>query len=223
MNATLRFLPSASSPSLVAYPSQSICPLVTLSPLLTIGRRVIDVLWFVFLNLVSLYTLTSPSKLRTFSSSVRLYRITISFASTRSTVPVPSALISTLENSATLFSRPVPTTGASGLISGTAWRCMFEPISARLASSCSKNGISDAAIDAIWLGATSIRLTLFFSVIGKSPLKRTFTKDSENAPESEIGVLEGAIILLSSSSLLNIQAFCANLLYRPLQGGKGFQ
>ncbi len=42
-------------------------------------------------------------------------------------------------------SMPVPTIGASGSSSGTAWRCMFEPISARLASSCSRNGISAVA------------------------------------------------------------------------------
>ena len=46
-----------------------------------------------------------------------------------------------------LVSMPVPTSGASGTSSGTAWRCMFEPIRARLASSCSRNGISDAATD----------------------------------------------------------------------------
>ena len=28
-------------------------------------------------------------------------------------------------------------------MSGTAWRCMFEPMSARFASSCSRNGTSD--------------------------------------------------------------------------------
>ena len=39
---------------------------------------------------------------------------------------------------------------------GTAWRCMFEPISARLASSCSRNGISEAATDTICDGATSM-------------------------------------------------------------------
>jgi hypothetical protein len=38
---------------------------------------------------------------------------------------------------------------------------MFDPINARFASSCSKNGINDAAIEAIWLGATSIKLMLF--------------------------------------------------------------
>ena len=46
--------------------------------------------------------------------------------------------------------------GASGSSSGTAWRCMFEPISARLASSCSRNGMSAVATDTICLGETSM-------------------------------------------------------------------
>lgn len=37
------------------------------------------------------------------------------------------------------------------------WRIMFDPIRARLASSCSRNGMSDAATDDIWFGATSMR------------------------------------------------------------------
>ncbi len=53
---------------------------------------------------------------------------------------------------------PVPTTGASGISSGTAWRCMFEPISARFASSCSRNGIIAVATDQICSGEMSIRL-----------------------------------------------------------------
>ena len=51
---------------------------------------------------------------------------------------------------------PVPTSGADGLSSGTAWRCMFEPISARLASSCSRNGISAPATDMVCFGETSM-------------------------------------------------------------------
>ena len=51
---------------------------------------------------------------------------------------------------------PVPISGASGFSSGTAWACMFEPISARLASSCSRNGISAVVTDQIWVGETSI-------------------------------------------------------------------
>ena len=44
----------------------------------------------------------------------------------------------------------------SGRRQGTAWRCMLAPISARLASSCSRNGIDDAATDTICDGATSM-------------------------------------------------------------------
>ena len=51
---------------------------------------------------------------------------------------------------------PVPTSGASARISGTAWRCMFEPISARLASSFSRNGISAAATETSCFGETSM-------------------------------------------------------------------
>ena len=54
---------------------------------------------------------------------------------------------------------PVPMSGASVLSSGTAWRCMFEPMSARLASSCSRNGIIAVATDQIWSGETSMRST----------------------------------------------------------------
>ena len=43
-----------------------------------------------------------------------------------------------------------------GRSSGTDWRCMFEPISARLASSCSRNGIIAVATDTIWRGETSM-------------------------------------------------------------------
>ena len=80
----------------------------------------------------------------------------ILLASTYSTTPSFSALIKTRESDATCFSKPVPTIGASGRNKGTACRIMFEPINARLASSCSKNGIREAEIEAIWLGATSV-------------------------------------------------------------------
>ena len=64
---------------------------------------------------------------------------------------------------------PVPISGGSGFSSGTAWRCMFEPISARLASSCSRKGISDVATDQIWVGETSIRSTCFGDTATTSP------------------------------------------------------
>ena len=46
--------------------------------------------------------------------------IIISFASTYSTTPSPSALIKTRESEATCLSRPVPTIGACGSNNGTA-------------------------------------------------------------------------------------------------------
>jgi hypothetical protein len=62
------------------------------------------------------------------------------------------------ESRATTASMPVPTNGASARTSGTAWRCMFEPMSARLASSFSRNGMSAAATDTSCFGAdTSMR------------------------------------------------------------------
>ena len=64
---------------------------------------------------------------------------------------------------------PVPTSGGSVLRSGTAWRCMFEPISARLASSCSRNGISAVATDQIWFGDTSISSTSLGELSESSP------------------------------------------------------
>ena len=59
-------------------------------------------------------------------------------------------------STAARYSMPVPTSGASARSSGTDWRCMFEPISARLASSCSRNGIIAVATDTIWRGETSM-------------------------------------------------------------------
>ena len=57
---------------------------------------------------------------------------------------------------ATFLSKPVPTNGFSLRSVGTACRCIFEPMSARLASSCSRNGINDAATETICDGAISM-------------------------------------------------------------------
>ncbi len=57
---------------------------------------------------------------------------------------------------AALPSMPVPTYGASARSSGTAWRCMLAPMRARLASSCSRKGISAAEMDTAWRGETSM-------------------------------------------------------------------
>ena len=73
------------------------------------------------------------------------------------------------ESRATAASMPVPTKGASARISGTAWRCMFDPISARLASSFSRNGISDAATETSCFGDTSISVMVSRIAIRNSP------------------------------------------------------
>ena len=83
-------------------------------------------------------------------------RTTMREASTESTTPPRLATTVTPESMATARSMPVPTSGVSARSVGTAWRCMFEPISARFASSCSRNGISEAATDTICFGDTSM-------------------------------------------------------------------
>ena len=60
------------------------------------------------------------------------------------------------ESSAALGSMPVPTAGASVIKRGTAWRCMLEPIKARLASSFPRKGISAVATENTILGDTSM-------------------------------------------------------------------
>src|SRR5919109_1588849 len=80
-------------------------------------------------------------------------------ASSPALVDEPSASTRSPVSTAARVSIPVPMSGASVLSSGTAWRCMFDPISARFASSCSRNGIRAVATDQIWVGETSIRST----------------------------------------------------------------
>ena len=89
-----------------------------------------------------------------FFSSVAL--TTILFPSILSTTPFLLATIVTPESNATSPSIPVPTSGDSGFNSGTAWRIMFEPIKALLASSFSKKGIKDAATETNCFGETSM-------------------------------------------------------------------
>ena len=79
--------------------------------------------------------------------------------STQVTVPASRASSTSPVSSAARRSMPVPTIGASVFRSGTAWRCMFEPMRARLASSCSRNGIIAVATDQICSGETSTRST----------------------------------------------------------------
>ena len=95
---------------------------------------------------------------------------------------------------------PVPISGASVLSSGTAWRIMFEPIRARLASSCSRNGISAAATDQIWSGDTSIRSTSLGAASTSSPSReRQVTPGPRSLPDfSSSSALAWAMTLSSS-------------------------
>jgi len=83
-------------------------------------------------------------------------RTTMREASTESTVPPRRLTTVTPESIATGRSIPVPTSGVSERSVGTAWRCMFDPMSARLASSCSRNGMREAATETICFGLTSM-------------------------------------------------------------------
>ena len=94
------------------------------------------------------------------------------------------AAIAAPESRATVSSMPVPTNGASARTSGTAWRCMFEPISARLASSFSRNGISEAATETSCLGLTSISVIWSRGAITNSPFWRAETSSSTKLPSS---------------------------------------
>lgn len=77
-------------------------------------------------------------------------------AESSSTTPDCSATSMSPESIAARSSTPVPTYGAWLRSSGTAWRCMFAPISARFASSCSRNGIIAVAMETICRGDTSM-------------------------------------------------------------------
>ena len=78
----------------------------------------------------------------------------MSSAETLSTVPLRLAMHNVPESSAARCSMPVPTSGASGRMSGTACRWWFAPMSARFASSCSKNGTRAAETPTICEGDT---------------------------------------------------------------------
>ncbi|MNL16271.1 hypothetical protein D3C87_1373030 [compost metagenome] len=83
---------------------------------------------------------------------------------------------------------------------GTAWRCMFEPIRARLASSCSRKGIIAVATEMIWIGLTPIRSTSVGSAKAKSALKRTGTCLATKVLSELSGVSPWATRYSSSSS-----------------------
>src|ERR1700687_2657380 len=76
--------------------------------------------------------------------------------STESMMPLRLARMTAPESRAVTPSMPVPTNGASATSRGTDCRCMFAPISARLASSCSRNGTSEAATETSCFGEAGV-------------------------------------------------------------------
>ena len=142
-----RIFPKLISPLLVAGPSAITMPLVTL------------LTFFHNRALVDAGTLVGPHK---FQNLVGLQCAFIGanhdFGSrTFSTTPLCLETTVTPESTAALYSMPVPTIGDSVFSSGTACRCMLEPISARLASSFSRKGIIAVATETTIFGETSIK------------------------------------------------------------------
>ncbi len=192
MKATSRFAPSASSPWSVELPSASTCSARTRSPRPTIGFWWISVPWFERMNFVigyscfpSLVVDHDPLGVHVDDGARPRRR--------GSTSPVSIAA---------RYSRPVPTSGACVIISGTACRCMFAPISARFASLCSRNGISAVATDTIWAGATSMKSTSFGRAVTASPSReRQSTCSSTKRPVfSSTCALAWAIVYCASSA-----------------------
>ncbi len=122
-------------------------------------------------------------------SNISVARTTIRVASTWSITPARRAIIAAPESRATTASIPVPTKGASDCSKGTAWRCMLEPIKARLASSFSKNGISEAATETNCLGETSIKLMASAGFNINSPALRDEIKSSVKRPSASCAAL----------------------------------
>ena len=103
------------------------------------------------------------------------------------------------ESTAATRSTPVPTKAFSGRSTGTAWRCMLAPISARFASSCSRKGTSEAATDTICVGATSMYCMRSGEVSTDSPFSRADTSSSISLPSSSSEALACAMTYLPSS------------------------
>ena len=140
------FFPRATSPWSIAGPSAMTSPFSTLWPTVTMGLWLLQVAWFERIYLMISYSLSLPP-----SSSTLILS-----AQTFVTTPPFSARTQTPESTAALYSIPVPTMGASVVRRGTACFCMFEPMSARFASSFSRNGIIAVATETTIAGETSI-------------------------------------------------------------------
>ena len=147
--------------------------------------------WFERMNFSSSYS-SRPSFVST----------TMASASTSTIVPAFPAIVTSPVSMAARYSRPVPISGGSVIMSGTAWRCMFEPMRARLASLCSRNGISAVATETICAGLTSMYWTCFGSAsTGWPPGPRQSTVALTNLPvRSSTASFAWAIVSFSSSA-----------------------
>ena len=119
--------------------------------------------------------------------------------STESTTPERLQSTTAPESRAVTYSMPVPTYGASARSSGTAWRCMFDPISARLASSFSRNGIRLAATETSCFGLTSMNSISSRCFSTKLPACRALQSSLTMWPLSSISTFAWAMVYLSSS------------------------
>ena len=108
-------------------------------------------------------------------------------ASTAETVPSASAKMTRPVSRMATSSMPVETSGTSGTMQGVACFCMFEPMSARLASSWFKNGIIEVAMEKAWFVATSMKWTWSFGTVIGVPLCLTST-DSGDKTSFSTGV-----------------------------------
>ena len=82
--------------------------------------------------------------------------------------------------------------GASGTSSGTAWRCMLAPIRARLASSCSRNGISAVATETTCFGR-DVHVVDWSTASGNPGGSGPATRSSTKSPSSSSGALACAM------------------------------
>ena len=167
MNATSTLRPRASSPFSVLGPSAKHWPIFTLSPRCTIGFWFMQVPAFERMNLRSGYTkipfsgslfteVVSERNASSLTGRTPSLVTTIISPVDAATTPFDSEVTTERESDAAFASSPVPTSGASETRSGTPWRCMLDPMSARFASSCSRNGMSPAATETSCFGETSI-------------------------------------------------------------------
>ena len=100
------------------------------------------------------------------------------------TSPSASAMMRCPLLRAISFSIPVPTVTRRGVRSGTAWRCMFEPVKDRSIRFFSMNGTSAAVEPRICRCAASINVTSFASTCSGRILFLALTRSSRNVLSS---------------------------------------